>query len=180
MITPFGYTKYQLTKFIPERLSNPPLLKLLYISWVITDPKESPKPHDTNKGTEEGGDRDDDTDQGSECGDDEQNQKNCRLCKEISRRSGGLVIYAAGIQDIQGAYKALCHTMGIKVHDKAHATPRQLMEYLSSTTLMNLSRATKDLPDMITEAPCRHIVEVQPFETQAFAGYVSKPGFGKY
>ena len=38
VVTPFGYTKYQLAKCKPPRLPNPPLLKLLYIAWVITDP----------------------------------------------------------------------------------------------------------------------------------------------
>lgn len=39
VLKPFLYTTYQLSKYIPERIPNPPLAALLYIGYVVTDPE---------------------------------------------------------------------------------------------------------------------------------------------
>jgi len=83
ILTPFRYKLYQLAKYTPERDPNPPLAALLYTTIVVTDPMETE--HDQ---TEE-----------DNC------QKVVQLCKEISRRSGGLAVYLPNITDMDQAYE---------------------------------------------------------------------------
>ena len=95
VVTPFGYTKYQLAKCKPPRLPNPPLLKLLYIAWVITDPngeREEDMADDLEETTNEG----------------EATQKINAICKEVSRRAGGICVYIPLVQNMEQAYTKFC------------------------------------------------------------------------
>lgn len=127
-------------------------MKLLYLIWVISDP------------------------QGGE--EDTEAQKIEEVCKEVSRRSGGLVVFCPRCSTDREAYEALCTKFNIQVLDTPTATPKELMQYISSCTLMGLSRSVKDLPHVETEAPCQHINRVQSFDIHVYAGHISKPHEG--
>jgi len=146
-LRPFGYTIYQLSKLILKRIPNPPMAALLYITVVVTDQVQG----------------------------DGEDHKIEALCKEISRRSGGLAIYIPGVKDLNHAYDRLCRRFQLYDQPGGSATPKQLLQYIAAMNLMGLAQATKELsPNTTTVAPCRHLAEVQPFETLAFAGFVSK------
>lgn len=90
VLTPFRYKMYQLSKYIPARDPNPALAALLYITIVVTDPLE----------TEEN------QSEGDSC------QKVVSLCKEISRRSGGLAVYLPNIKDMDQAFERVSGGQG--------------------------------------------------------------------
>lgn len=131
---------------------------MLYIGYVVTDPAaEDTECQDViNEGEDEGA------------------QKINALCKEMSRRSGGVVIYIPKVNNSGEAYTKFCNKFGLQHLTQSTATPQQLLQYLASTNMMGLSQATKELPKANTVAPCKHLAQVQPFETLAFAGFVSK------
>jgi len=66
------------------------------------------------------------------------------LCKEISRRSGGLAIYIPGVKDLNHAYDRLCRRFQLYDQPGGSATPKQLLQYIAAMNLMGLAQATKE------------------------------------
>ena len=163
VLKPFLYTTFQLSKYTPERIPNPSLTALLYIGCVVTDPEA-----DEDQGEEE---EDGET---TTYAPTEGTEKIDALCKEMSRRSGGIVIYIPRVTNIEEAYTKFCKKFNLNHPTRPNATPQQLLQYLASVNMMGLSEATKQLPTPTTIAPCKHLANVQPFETLAFAGFISK------
>ena len=87
VLTPFRYKMYQLSKYISTRNPNPALAALLYITIVVTDPMENASNSEEEQPEEDG------------C------QKIIHLCKEISRRSGGLAVYITNTKDMDQAFQ---------------------------------------------------------------------------
>ena len=97
VLTPFRYKMYQLSQYIPTRNPNPALAALLYITIVVTDPSESASNIVEEQPDEDG------------C------QKIIHLCKEISRRSGGLAVYIPNIKDMEQAFLRVSGRGGINM-----------------------------------------------------------------
>ena len=68
----------------------------------------------------------------------------------------------------------VCKRFQIPTEQNPCVTPKELLKYLASSNLLGLSKASRELPTMRTIAPCKHLAQVQPLETLAFAGFVSK------
>lgn len=86
----------------------------------------------------------------------------------------GLVIYIPRVTNREEAYTRFCKKFNLNHPTQPNATPQQLLQYLASVNMMGLSEATKELPKSSTIAPCKHLANVQPFETLAFVGFISK------